>query len=657
MKKLTSTFSSSASEVSDLSTEMGNLTEAAIPTSPTASLEAFVAASPRLALEPMNSIVDKRLLPQLDQIFDKLVSEGLNTTMDGVKIFGQTAVDKFLPGKIAIGLSYLLINTPGTHPKFEAYLSGYRQIMDMTINQLNESWGMYYYVSALNKLRLAGLLEKAIAPETLIQLKKQLDWKVFVDTQDYTLIRLPTNYYGVAFSVSRLRYNMGWEDAQGSEILLQKMLNHYKTFSDFGFSDETDGDGRFDRYSILLIGEIMQRLIETGMEVSAADEASLRKWLRQAVDLIKMQMNPAGNGIDFGRSLSCYADTAHSEVLSAAAHLNVLTLAEKEMAYAYATRITAKYVDFWLDADMQSVNLWEKGRRTDAYRNKSRILGENLSLAHQLIYTNNLWKADGFATRAPISHAQFKADLDALPIYMFTKFAGFDGKPDTYDRALLTYRDGYRIFTLPMINGAKQYHHTNPYFPVPHSSNLLCGVADAKWPALLPKFTTADGQPLIPTCYIKNIQVKAYGAKVTVSYDNDAMDLSEASEPVRDIRMTSKTQITFEPGKISRIDSFSPAAELQLKSVEMELGTFSDGVQKQGSGFSFAEGDVTQFQVTGFEDGQSESVMGNQDYFTPTGSMKNRVRFTTGPMTLSKTFDTGWTLRYKTSTVASANPR
>ncbi len=38
---------------------------------------------------------------------------------------------------------------------------------------------------------------------------------------------------------------------------------------------------------------------------------------------------------------------------------------------------------------MRSVNLWEKGRRTDDYRGKNRILGENLSLLHQHIATNN----------------------------------------------------------------------------------------------------------------------------------------------------------------------------------------------------------------------------------------------------------------------------
>ncbi|MBL7537610.1 hypothetical protein INQ15_24815, partial [Escherichia coli] len=73
---------------------------------------------------------------------------------------------------------------------------------------------------------------------------------------------LPNNYYGVAFSVARLRYLLGWEDEVGSKALLERMIAHYRIYSGkYGFADETDGHGRFDRYSVLLIGEIAQRFI------------------------------------------------------------------------------------------------------------------------------------------------------------------------------------------------------------------------------------------------------------------------------------------------------------------------------------------------------------------------------------------------------------
>ncbi|MFC5549491.1 hypothetical protein [Massilia aerilata] len=65
-------------------------------------------------------------------------------------------------------------------------------------------------------------------------------------TPQWDLIRLPTNYYGVAFSVARLRMLLGREDESASKVLLEKMTTHYATYSGkFGFSDETPGEGRF----------------------------------------------------------------------------------------------------------------------------------------------------------------------------------------------------------------------------------------------------------------------------------------------------------------------------------------------------------------------------------------------------------------------------
>jgi hypothetical protein len=65
---------------------------------------------------PMNRTVETRLLPQMAVLLDKLLVEKRDMTLDGVKVF--EADDKFLPGKIAIGLAYLIVDTPRTDPKF-----------------------------------------------------------------------------------------------------------------------------------------------------------------------------------------------------------------------------------------------------------------------------------------------------------------------------------------------------------------------------------------------------------------------------------------------------------------------------------------------------------------------------------------------------------
>jgi len=99
-------------------------------------------------------------------------------------------------------------------------------------------------------------------------------------------------------------------------------------FGEYLFSDETPGEGRFDRYSILLAAEICTRLIDTQMQVP---ELYLRR-LRRSCDVHLKLMNRNGNGFAYGRTLGAYGDTSLLEVLSIAAYLDVLTETEKELA-------------------------------------------------------------------------------------------------------------------------------------------------------------------------------------------------------------------------------------------------------------------------------------------------------------------------------------
>jgi hypothetical protein len=114
------------------------------------------------AVAPMNRTVETRLLPQTAVLLEKLLAEKRDMTLDGVKVF--EADDKFLPGKIAIGLAYLIVDTPSTDPKFQRYLAAYRQIADLTVDDPNDTWGIYYYCQAIHMLKDAGLLDQAIAP-------------------------------------------------------------------------------------------------------------------------------------------------------------------------------------------------------------------------------------------------------------------------------------------------------------------------------------------------------------------------------------------------------------------------------------------------------------------------------------------------------------
>jgi hypothetical protein len=592
---------------------------------------------PPLATTPMNRIVQDNAYAQLDYFFKKLATEKEGIIMDGTSPFKSG--DKFLPGKVAAGLGHVLLNTPKNDPSLEQKLKDYRDIADMTVGMDNHTWGIYYYIGTLVKLKQAGLLERAVSPATLEKLRKQLDWRTFV-TPQWDLINLPTNYYGVAFSIARLRMMMGWEDDSAGKVLLEKMLTHYKKYSgQFGFSDETDGEGRFDRYSILLIAEICERFLETGLQPT--DE--LKGLLRKAADIALNVSNTAGDGFSFGRSLGPYGETALVEILSVSAYLNVLTLEEKQYAYAFSSRVAARYMDFWYDPSMHSLDMWGKGRRTDTYRGKHRILGENFSLLHQLLSTNEMWNEAGFKDVQP------KADLQAWldknrPPFSVTTFAKGD-----YDRALAIFRDGKHVVSLNMINGGISQHDNSPYYPLPFAQGIVSGVADsgAAHPQLLPKFTLADGTQLIGAAWLKDIKTAKDGQRYTITYRQDELDKLGKRSPVKDGRIKLQTTYTLEHGVMTRTDVYTPVGAQEVEKVSLEFASFSDQATIQGNTVTFAQGDVTEYSVSGLQQCQSAPTNGSKDFMAPYGAMKTLVTCSTGKLTLKEPLTIKWTIKYR----------
>lgn len=593
------------------------------------------AAQTAPAPRSLHAVVAGTLRPQLDEIFDRLVREGRSLQIDGTAAFNGK--DAFLPGKIARAMSYLLLDTPREDPRLAAYVDGYRRIARLTIADTNQSWGIYYYLSAIQALSRAGLLEQALDAETLARLRVSLDWRTFVRVPDYTLIDLPTNYYGVAFSIARLRFLLGWEpDTSAADRLLEKTLAHYERYSgEFGFSDETDGEGRFDRYSVLLAGELCHRFLETDLEVPPR----LRQWLRRSADVMLVRLNADGDGIDFGRSIGAYGDTSVLEVLSAAARLGVLTDEERDMAYAFAARSAAKYATFWYDAGMRSVNLWEKGRRTDAYRGKHRILGENLSLAHQLIATSAHWDALGYRDRAP--SPAFEGWLARLPRFTLTWFARGE-----HDRALVTVRDGTRVISLPVVNGGAGQHANTPYFPIPFSPGLIAGVADESFPQLVPKVILADGSEVMPLAYARGLRASRDGEATTVAWRQTELDRLGDRGPVKDARLAVETTYTLTPGAIARTDRFVPAAPMPGATLVLEFASFSEEAALEGARVRFGRGAARAFSVDGLASCTAARV-DEARYRSPGGPMRTLVSCRTGQATLDGPFTIRWTLEYR----------
>ena len=331
-----------------------------------------------------------------------------------------------------------------------------------------------------------------------------------------------------------------------SDRLYAAMIAHYEKYSGpYGFADETQGQGRFDRYSVLLAAEIAQRFMETG----EMPPREIVDWVRKSADVMLMRLNATGEGFEYGRSLGPYSETAIVEVLTAAAKLGVLSDDQKSLAYAFASRAARRYTEFWIDARTGSVNLWDEGRRTDAYRGKFRILGENLSLGHQYLYTNEAWNELGFKDVSP--RADFVRALRTLPTRSVTWFARGD-----YDRVLVTVRDRGQLISLPLVNGGPGQHMHSPYFPIPFSNGLVSGVADATEPLLVPRFELADGTVLMPLAFFRDVKVEQSGPRTTVSWRQTEMDRMGSRDAVADGRLQVETRYVFEPGVITRTDTY-----------------------------------------------------------------------------------------------------
>jgi hypothetical protein len=591
---------------------------------------------PRGAAPPSyNALVQERILAQTGVLLHQLARDKRDMQIDGTPVFNGN--DKFLPGKIAIAFADYLVTRPHDDPRLAEDLAAFRDIARLTLGDANETWGTYYYLLAIDKLRAAGLLERAIDADTYATLRTRLDWKPFVEPGTYRLIDHPNNYYVVALAIARLRHHLDWEDRAAADAIYRKAAEHYERYSgDFRFADETDGEGRFDRYSVLLAGELSNHFIETGDR----PPAEALTWLRRSSDVMLQRLHEDGTGFEYGRSLGPYGETAIVETLTAAARLGVLTDGERELAYSYATAVAQRYVDFWMNPATGSVNMWDAGRRTDAYRGKFRILGENLSLAHQFAYTSEGWNAMGYKDRPRMSN--FAEALEHRPARSTTWFAR-----GTYDRVLVTRRDAGRIIGLPLVNGGATQHMHHPYFPIPFSQGMLEPIPDGSAPILVPRFTLADGSQLMPLAFIRDVKVDDTPAATTVTYRQSDMDRLGKSAPVADDRLSVTTTYTLQPRRLVRHDVFTPKAGLDVASIQLEYAGFSRQPAQDGLTTRFGAGAVTSFSVTGLDRCTARTLDHDRDYESDTGPMTALVVCTTGPTRLEGPLTVTWTIEYR----------
>jgi hypothetical protein len=616
-----------------------------------------------------------------------------------VHVLDTNTGDKFLPGKLALGLSWILIDMKSKgDPAYADYLATYQKITTAMMTQTNganymyanTSWGEYYYLVALNNFKAHGMLNEVFSDAMLATLQSRLTFCDMFGADasgktntcpaagtsiDVASLNTAQNYYAVSYGIAGLRQKLGWSNPALSstsdatvatmgarDALLYTLTRHIRNDSSGGFSDEASNthttyydQARFDRYSTLLIGEVTERTLEMGNEANLTPE--LKSYLRKSVDLILPQLNADGQGFNYGRSIGPYGDTAFMEVLTAAANAGVLTQQEMQVAYSFIYKAAYRYETFWYDPTLPtpSVNMWVKGRGTDTYRGKPRVMGENFSLLHQFMYVNAWWDKLGFNGKAPMADADLKAWLDAKPHYTLTWYNQPTDTAHPYSAALITVRDGKRVINLNL-SQAPDYNSFTPYYPTPFSDKLIYGTTDLSYALLIPQ-VSYNGKTYIPVTYYKNLNVQENNGQVVVSFDTAKFrQAAKNATYASDLDLQVHTVLTFSHGEMTRTDTLSSATLTGNLSVETDFTSFADFQNTSPSGafsVNYANSAATNYGTTGFDscalsDFSMAAGATNPLSTTPIGQLHSNFACTTNPFALTgggnRTLS--WTLKY-----------
>ena len=548
-------------------------------------------------------------------LFWKIVAEKEDITLDGVPGYNEKA--QFVGGKVINFSCYVVLELLKDTADYERGLAALKDVIRMVSGMKMETWGILNGVIGLRRLQLAGLLPAVVEADTMDVLKASMDWRTFVDVSDnYALIDKPTNYYGVAFGIARHREMLGWEPEGYTEILLNCLMRHIESYSgEFCYMDETKGEGRFDRYSILIPSEVTSLLLAGGMEIPEL----IHKMLNNSAHIFLNLANRAGTGFSYGRSIGAYGDTAALEVLSAAALLpGIYTEEEKTLALGYSLRIVKEFVSFWHDEDMQSINMWDKGRKTDNYRNKNRILGENLSLHMQVINCLEHWTKAGIDNfEEPEGWEELLETLDARSFIRFSKH--------DYDRGLVIVRDSLDVWSLPLINGGTGYYDKDPYLPVPRQNYVSEGVPECRHGAMVPQVILADDRRLMPIAYITDIDVKDEDGVYTVVCKQNNLCLTGGKSPQPADDASVVTTYRFRSGMIEREDVFHIGSSWDVKEIILEFQTFSNNPNIKDALAAFSDGSIRSMAGSGYDTCETEGIEADGSHDTPHGRLNSRI--------------------------------
>ena len=428
-------------------------------------------------MKSISSLINGFVWEHLERFVGLVDEGGEETVFEGVSVLDEP--EKFVHGALVNATANLYVHyVKKDDPRAEITLRRLNKFLSFVLKTDVRTWGKLSCLRGLYALHSANLLEK-ISHDTLEILKIKTDYSDFYNKEKNEIISLPTNYYRVAMACAGYREMLGWDTERFSERIREKLVGIIAKGSESGWMDEEPPHGRFDRYSIILSSEFADTALDLSLEVPEF----LKNNLKSAAEMSLLMANNSGDGVNYGRSLSCHGDATPLEIFSSAAALGLLEEKNIPLAVAYSVRILEKILGFWYDGEKGSFDIWWRGRSTNKYRQVHRVLEVNLDMAMHLITTLRNFDRAGISELTLEDGIIEESDSWSLSRVDFTA----DGKKSLF---ILKKRNTFAL--LPLI-GLGSVCDWAAYMPFPAICGKLEAAPQAHMPFLVPEYSLGDG--------------------------------------------------------------------------------------------------------------------------------------------------------------------
>lgn len=442
--------------------------------------------------ETIRSIIEEFVYPYIERLSAAVYRDGQDTKIMGIRVLDDPY--RFTHGALVNAAAALYVHqVKESSSKADHTLCMLHRFIELATEKVCLTWGKLAILRGFNTLFDEGLLDR-VSPDYIATVRDKTDYSDFFDKDTLTLKGYAINYYHVAMACALIREKLGWDETGTAEKIAKKLIDVISSTAANGWMDDEPPHCRFDRYSFMLSSEFADTALVTALPLPDI----IKKNLRSSAEAVLFMANNGGNGILYGRSVSCHGDAASVEVLASAFVAGLIKDEEKPTALAYSAACIKKIIDFWYDEEMKSFNIWFKGRTTNYYRSSTRILEVNLDMTNHLLTTLKNFAVAGLADTSlsisvPIS--------DTLSMYR----VDFTEKENDV-KALIMLKKADRIIYLPFTGMGENWGRRAAYCPIPVTHGIIEVSPIAEYPFMLPEYTDAKGDKYRPCQYYENLE-------------------------------------------------------------------------------------------------------------------------------------------------------